>query len=151
MTSPNPADLDPRERNRLMINRIRAGEPQPYQEGRYVLRVASAPGHRTGEPRPWPIAVVQVSGQRYVCAPNRRRDWVRNLLAAGQCHLEGDDTPDHRAVLIEDDQAAKVVATYLGSLGRPSTMWPFPADAPVSEIARYAGEIAVFQLDPVDA
>jgi hypothetical protein len=151
VTSPNPADLDPHEHNRLMIGRLRASEAQPYQEGRYVLRVASAPGRRSGEPRPWPIAVVQVSGQRYVCAPNRERDWVHNLLATGQCQLEGDDPPGYRAVLIEDDQAAKVVATYLGTLERQTTMWPFPADAPVSEIARYTAEIAVFRLDSVAA
>ncbi|HWE89884.1 MAG TPA: nitroreductase family deazaflavin-dependent oxidoreductase [Pseudonocardiaceae bacterium] len=151
MTSPNPADLDPRERNQFMMRRIRSGEPQPYQEGRYVLRVVSAPGHRTGQPRPVPIAVVQVSGQRYLCAPNRRRDWVRNLLAAGACQIEGDEPAEHKAVLIEDDSAAKVVATYLGALGRLSAMWPFPSDAPEAEIAKYTNEIAVFRLDPVES
>jgi hypothetical protein len=142
--------MTPRERNAHMIDRIRGGDPDPYQEGRHVLRVVSVPGRVTGAPRPWPIAITQVDGRHYVSAPNRRRDWVRNLLAAGACHVERDERPERRAVLVEDDEAAVAVATYLGALGRPSTMWPFPSDAPAAEIRRHVGEIAVFRLDPVE-
>jgi hypothetical protein len=143
----NPADLNPRERNQFMMDKIRVGEPAPYQEGRYVLRVVSVPGRRTGQPRPWPIAIQLVAGDRYLCAPNRRRDWVRNLLAAGQCEIEGDPVPRHRAVLVEDGSAATVVHSYLSALGRPSAEWPFPSDAPESEIAKHVTEIAVFRLE----
>ena len=145
----NPADLEPQERNRFMMNKIRADGPAPYQEGRYVLRVVSVPGRKSGEPRPLPIAIPMVTGALYLCAPNRRRDWVRNLLAAGECEIEGDAAPRHRAVLVEDDTAAVAVRTYLSSLGRPSAEWPFPSDAPASEIAKHVGEIAVFRLEPI--
>jgi hypothetical protein len=37
-------------------------------------------------------------------------------------------------------------ATYLGQLRRPSSMWPFPTDAPVSTIREHIGSIAVFRL-----
>jgi len=148
----NPADLDPRDRNRFMLEKIRADGPAPYQESRYVLRVLSVPGRSSGQPRTLPIAVPMVEGERYLCAPNRRRDWVRNLLAAGgACEIEGDPEPRHRAVLVEDDSAAVAVSTYLTSLGRPSAEWPFPVDAPVPEIAEHLGEIAVFRLEPVPA
>ena len=109
----NPADLTPRERNRFMMDQIRAGDPAPYQEGRYALRVMSVPGRTTGEPRPLPIAVPMVAGERYLCAPNRHRDWVRNLLVAGECEIEGDPSPRQRAVLVENDTAATAVHTYL--------------------------------------
>jgi hypothetical protein len=130
-----------------MMARIRsAGSPDPYREGGYVLRVLSAPGRVTGQPRPWPIAVVQLLGQRYVCAPNRRRDWVLNLLAAGWCTVEGEDPARQAATLAAGDDAARAVAAYLAALGRQSTMWPFPSDAPVATIREHLDEIAVFGL-----
>lgn len=148
----NPADLAPQERNRFMIEKIRTEGPAPYQEDRYVLRVLSVPGRRTGEPRTLPIAVPMVAGERYLCAPNRRRDWVRNLLAAdGACEIEGDPEPRHRAVLVQDESGAVAVHAYLSSLGRQSPEWPFPSGAPVPEIARHLEEIAVFRLEPVAA
>lgn len=147
----NPADLDPQDRNRFMMNKIRADGPAPYQEGAYVLRVVSVAGRKTGEPRPLPIAVPVVAGERYLCAPNRRRDWVRNLLAAGECEIEGDPQPRHRAVLVEDDEAALAVHTYLSRLGRTSPEWPFPSGAPASQIAEHLTQIAVFRLQPVSA
>jgi hypothetical protein len=147
----NPAGLEHRERNRFMMSKIRTDGPAPYQEGRYVLRVISVPGRRSGEPRPLPIAVPMVAGERYLCAPNRRRDWVLNLLAAGECEIEGDPQPRQRAVLVEDDSAALAVHTYLASLGRPSAEWPFATDAPVPEIAEHLAEIAVFRLEPIAA
>jgi len=145
----NPAEPTPGEHNRLMMERVRAGDPAPYQEGQYVLRVMTVPGRKSGEPRSLPIAIPTVAGEHYLCGPNRRRDWVRNLLAAGECEIERDPLPRHRAVLIENDTAASAVHTYLAALGRPSTEWPFPSDAPVSEIATHVGEIAVFRLEPV--
>jgi hypothetical protein len=146
----NAADeVTPRERNKFMIARIRSADaPDPYREGGYVLRVLSVPGRVSGQPRSWPIAVVQLLGQRYICAPNRHRDWVRNLLAAGWCTVEGDDPARQTATLSQDDDAAQVVAAYLGALGRPSAMWPFPSDAPAATIREHLDEIAVFRLTP---
>jgi hypothetical protein len=144
----NPAELEPRQANQLMMSRIRAAPLVPYQEGGYVLRVAAAPGRVTGKLRPWPIAVSQLAGQRYVCAPNRRRDWVRNLLAAGECRIEGDPVDRYRAVLVEEPVGATVVANYLAALGRNTQHWPFPSGAAEDEIARYLTEIAVFRLNP---
>jgi hypothetical protein len=150
-TVTSPADMTPRQRNQSMLERIRSSEPAPYQDGGYVLRVLTVPGRRSGQPRSSPIAVVQYGGRHYLCAPNRRRDWVRNLLAAGWGLVEGDDPARHEAVLIESPEAAEVVASYLGVLNqrrRPSTEWPFPGDAPAAEIRAHLGEIAVFQLTP---
>lgn len=145
----NPADLEPRERNLFMMDKIRAAGNAPYQEARYVLRVVSVPGRTSGRPRPVPIAIQTVAGAHYLCAPNRRRDWVRNLLAAGECEVEGDPVPRQRAVLVEDDAAAEAVHAYLAALGRPSNEWPFPSDAPAAEIAGHVAEIAVFRLEPI--
>jgi hypothetical protein len=147
-TVSSPAEMTPRERNEFMLARLRSAEPEPYREGGYVLRVLSTPGRRTSQPRSWPIAVIQRDGQRYICGPNRQRDWVRNLLAAGWCTVEGDEPARHDVTLIESPEAADVVAGYLRALGRPSMMWPFPSDAPVAEIRPHLPEIAVFRLQP---
>jgi hypothetical protein len=146
----NPAEQDPQERNRLMLERIRSGEPVPYQEGGYVLRVLSVVGRTSGKPHHLPIAVPTVDGAHYLCGPNRRRDWVRNLLAAdGACEIEGEAEPRRRAVLVEDETAGVVVHTYLTVLGRQAPDWPFAPGSSGQEIATYAKEIAIFRLDPV--
>jgi deazaflavin-dependent oxidoreductase (nitroreductase family) len=146
----SPAEMTPRERNDAVLARIRGGPLQPHREGGYVLRVLSTPGRRTGEPRTWPIAVIQWQGEHYVCAPNRRRDWVRNLLAAGWCTVEGEQPDRYEARLVETREAAEAVAAYLGSLQRrsPSSQWPFPRDAPPGQVGQHLSEIAVFQLTP---
>jgi hypothetical protein len=122
--------------------------PQPYREGSYVLRVVQVPGRTSGQPRTFPIAVTQLSGQRYLCAPDRDRDWVRNLLAAGSCQVERDPVANHHAVLVDAEEATAAVATYLRKLDRPTTLWPFPADAPVTQIREHADRLAVFRLEP---
>jgi hypothetical protein len=140
--------MTPRQRNDAMLARIRSGPPQPYQDSGYVLRVLTVPGRKTGQARSWPIGVVQWQGHHYLCAPNRRRDWVRNLLASGWCTLEGDDPDRYDAQLIETPEAADVVSSYLRALGRPSTMWPFASDAPTEQIQQHLQEIAILQLTP---
>ena len=141
--------MTPHERNQFMIARIRSADARaPYREGGYVLRVLTVTGRATGQDRSWPIAVVQLREQRYLCAPNRRRDWVRNLLKAGWCTLEGDDPARQTATLTEEDEAAEAVAAYLGALGRTSQEWPFPGDAQAATIRQHLAQIAVFRLTP---
>ncbi|MGW5649119.1 MAB_1171c family putative transporter [Saccharopolyspora sp. NPDC003752] len=139
-------DTGLRQRNALMIGRIRAQRPAAYAERRYVLRVLAVRGRNTGETRTVPIAVTQLDGRRYVCSPHRRRDWVHNLLAAGQVEVERDEHPVYRAVLVEGHEAARVIHTYINALGT-STAWPFPPGAAVSEIRAHTGTTAVFRLE----
>ncbi|NJC71908.1 nitroreductase family deazaflavin-dependent oxidoreductase [Planosporangium thailandense] len=134
--------------NTAMVDRIRAAEPQPYAEECYVLRVVHVCGRHSGQLRTFPIAVTQLDCRRYLCAPHRGRDWVRNLLAAGNCRVERDPVPDHRAVLVDGDEAAPVVAAYLRKLDRPTNQWPFRPDAPVSEIRQHTDQLAIFRLEP---
>lgn len=60
--------------------------------------------------------------------------------------MEGDEPERQTATLTEDGAAAQAVAAYLSRLGRPSSMWPFPTDAPVATIREHLSEIAVFRL-----
>jgi deazaflavin-dependent oxidoreductase (nitroreductase family) len=57
---------------------LRAGVPLGYN-GLLTVR-----GRKTGEPRTAPIAIIDVSGRRWVWAPWGEVHWVQNLRAAGR-------------------------------------------------------------------
>jgi deazaflavin-dependent oxidoreductase (nitroreductase family) len=44
-------------------------------------------GRKSGLPRTTPVAIIEVSGRRWVWAPWGEVDWVRNLRAAGRATL----------------------------------------------------------------
>ena len=145
MSTPTQSEI--RLRNAGMLDKIRADAPKPHEEGRYVLRALTVPGRSSGLPHTVPMAVVQLDGLRYICAPDRQRDWVRNLLTAGRCELEGEPSAEHRVTLVEDGDAARAVHTYLAAMGRPSTAWPFPSDAAPHVIEQHTSTIAVFRIE----
>lgn len=135
---------------RAMLD-IRARPAEPYGEGRPVRRVIQVPGRRTGRIRPFGINVTQVAGGLYVCAPSRRRDWVRNLLAAGKCTVERDG-PDggdtvYTATLVEGPEAARALATYVPLTGYAHPELPFALDATAEEILPHTTTTGVFRLD----
>jgi hypothetical protein len=105
-------------------------------------------GRISGAARATAIAVPQLDDKRYLCGPNRSRDWVRNLLTAGTCRLAPDE-PEYRASLVDADEGAPVLDLYLGQLGRVSEEWPFEAAASLEEIAKNWDTMAVFRLETV--
>ena len=144
MTQPAP---DPRDVNAMMIARI-SGQPlQPYREGGYALRILEVRGRRTGQVHQVPIAVTQVSGQHYLSAPNRERQWVKNILASGECRIAG--VGPARAVLVEGEEAAGVIKIYLNVLDMPFATAAFPVDPgeSITRIAGYTHQTAVFRLE----
>ena len=64
--------------NPLMKRLIGAGFPA----GPNVLLTVR--GRKTGLPRTFPIAILELDGRRFVQSPYGEVDWVRNLRAAGQ-------------------------------------------------------------------
>jgi hypothetical protein len=142
------ASMSPAERTALMVERIKSMPAAPYTEGKYVLRIIEVFGRVSGAPRATPIAVMQLNDRRYLCAPNRRRDWVRNLLAAGSCTLAADE-PKYRVTLVDSAEGSPVLSSYLSQLSRVSEEWPFPGDASLAEIAEHADTTAVLRIDPL--
>ncbi|GLY83041.1 hypothetical protein [Actinoallomurus iriomotensis] len=140
------------ETARKMIDRLRAEPVEPYADGRPVPRVIDVVGRRSGEPRPFGVNVTALDGRLYVCSATRARDWVRNLVAAGRCRVERDgpggaDT-ERRPVMVEGNEAARVLATYLPQVEYRDPLLPFAPDAPVEEILPHVGRTAVLRLDP---
>jgi hypothetical protein len=97
------------------------------------------------------VNVTQVDGHLYACSATRERDWVRNLIAAGQCRIERDapdgDDSDRRPVLVAGREAATVLATYLPQAGYHDPALPFAVDAPLGEMERLAHLTAVVRFD----
>lgn len=155
MTSTPPGPPDLREINRQMVGRILGGDPQPYADGGYVLRVLRHTGRRSGATVEVPIAVVCESGQRYLVSPTRRRNWVRNLLADPVCEIASRDEVERRTATPLDghadaDEIAAVVGTYLARMDAPWALRQFPVgrDATADDIRAVAPQLAVFRLEP---
>lgn len=134
------------------IEDVRAAPVQPYREGTPSVRVVNVPGRRSGEPRPFGINVTMLDGRLYLCSAIRRRDWVRNLVAAGACTIER-DAPDgtdaaYTATLLEGPEAARALAVYLPQAGYVDPELPFAVDATVEEIVPHTASTTVFRLDP---
>jgi hypothetical protein len=134
-----------------MLTRLRSQPVEPYREGRPVPRVIEVAGRRSGVPRPFGVNVTAVDGRLYICSATRDRDWVRNLLAAGVCVVEGDgvDGANTRRtpVLVEGREGAVALSTYLPHVEYRDPQLPFAEDAPLEEIERQIHETAVFRLD----
>jgi hypothetical protein len=111
-------------------------------------------GRRSGQPRPFAVNVTQIRGKHYICSATRRRDWFRNLIAAGECVVERDD-PDGRdsrrvPAPVEGTEAVTALMAYLPNSGYADPELPFPVDAPAELIAPHTGATAVVRLDPAD-
>src|SRR5512133_1453844 len=50
-------------------------------------RLITVRGRKSGQPRITPLAVIEVSGRRWVWAPWGEVQWVRNLRAAGRATI----------------------------------------------------------------
>ena len=140
------ATMSPAQRSAMMIERVRSMPVAPYTEGGYVLRILEVAGRVSGEVRSTPIAVVQLNDRRYLCAPNHKRDWVRNLLAAGTCRLSPDEAA-YTVGLVGAEEGAPVLSRYLEQLGRVSEEWPFEKGAPIEDIAAHWDTMAVFRVE----
>ena len=81
-------------------------------------------GRKSGLPRTTPIAIIQVSGRRWVWSPWGEVNWVRNLRAAGEAELEiGATRRRMRAVELTPEEGAaffrNVIAPYVARLALP--------------------------------
>ncbi len=134
--------------NSMMIENILQMPVQPYQDGKAVYRVVEVPGRQSGQVRRTPLAVVQYAGKRYLIAPSRRRDWVHNLIASGECTLVAKDEQEQcRAELTLDDEAIALVRAYMAQLPDWALQqFPFSANASDEEMHAKAENFAVFRL-----
>jgi deazaflavin-dependent oxidoreductase (nitroreductase family) len=104
-----------RKSNPLTSRLMRAGLPM----GPNLLLTVR--GRSSGQPRTFPVAVVEVEGRRWVAGAYGDVQWTRNLRAAGEAELEAHGQKEHvRARELSRDEAAvwfrDVFQPYVGRL-----------------------------------
>ena len=78
-----------RKSNALASRLMRAGLPM----GPNLLLTVR--GRASGQPRTFPVAVVEVEGRRWVAGAYGDVQWTRNLRAAGEADLEAHGQKEH--------------------------------------------------------
>ena len=82
-------------------------------------RLVTIRGRKSGLPRTAAIAVIEVSGRRYVWAPWGEVHWVRNLRAAGRATIAmRGRTEDVRATELDPTERVALFRDTLGPLVR---------------------------------
>ena len=76
-------------------------------------------GRKTGLPRTTPLAIIEVSGRRWVWAPWGEVNWVRNLRAAGRATIAVRRRQEEvRAIELDPAQRVEFFRDVLGPLAR---------------------------------
>ena len=89
-------------------------------------RLVTIRGRKSGLPRTAAIAVIEVSGRRYVWAPWGEVHWVRNLRAAGRATIAmRGRTEDVRATELDPNERIGFFRDVLGPFARsiPFGVW----------------------------
>jgi deazaflavin-dependent oxidoreductase (nitroreductase family) len=84
------------------------------------------PGRKSGLPRTTPVAIIEVSGGRWVWAPWGEVHWVRNLRAAGRATVTvRRRNQDVRATELDPAERIEFFRDVLGPLARrmPFGVW----------------------------
>jgi deazaflavin-dependent oxidoreductase (nitroreductase family) len=118
------------------------------------MQLLTVPGRRSGQPRTFPIAVVPLTGGRYLIQAFRNAAWVANVRAAHTATLtRGRRTSTVRLVEVPVEQRRallrEVVETQPASAARRYVTNGL-ADAPTPDaVAAAADRIAVFRVEAV--
>ena len=82
-------------------------------------RLITIRGRKTGLPRTTPVAIIEVSGRRWVWAPWGEVNWVRNLRAAGRATITlRRHSEEIRATELDETQRVAFFRDVLGPLAR---------------------------------
>src|SRR5689334_6604945 len=93
-----------RKSNALASRLMRAGLPM----GPNLLLTVR--GRASGQPRTFPVAVVEVDGRRWIAGAYGDVQWTRNLRAAGEADLEAHGRMEH--VLARELSTAEATAWF---------------------------------------
>ena len=108
--------------NPLVIRALRLGIPM----GPNVLMTVR--GRRSGQPRTFPVAVLDVSGRRYLASPFGEVDWVRNLRVSGTATIgRGRRQDEVEAIELSSEAAAQVLEAGLRPILRVPALGPMIA------------------------
>jgi len=111
-------------------------------------------GRKSGLPRTNPVAIIEVSGRRWVWAPWGEVQWVRNLRAAGHATITvRHQTEQVRATELDPTQRVGFFRDTLGPLARgiPFGVWfiRIADQVDLDHPLEVAEGRAVFELHPL--
>jgi len=115
-------------------------------------RLVTIRGRASGLPRTTAIAVIEVSGRRWVWAPLGEVNWVRNLRAAGRAtiHQRGGQTEEVRATELGADERITffrdILAPFARSLPFGVTVIKLADGVDVTDAVKAAEGRRVFEL-----
>lgn len=116
-----------------------------------TMSLLTGPGRKSGTPRTTPVAVLELSGNRYIIAAYGVVDWVRNLRAAGGGTLtRGRRSEMIMVVEVSPEEAAPVLKE--GVTNGPSIIRPYfdaTSTSPLEDFEREAARHPVFQVREV--
>jgi deazaflavin-dependent oxidoreductase (nitroreductase family) len=118
-------------------------------------RLVTIRGRKTGLPRTTAIAVLEVSGRRWVWAPWGEVNWVRNLREAGRATIKqrSGQTEEVRATELDADERVEyfrdVLAPFARSLPFGVTFIKLVDGVDVTDPGRAAEGRRVFEVHPM--
>ncbi len=106
------------------------------------------PGRRTGRVVPFPVAIADVGGERYLVSMlGANVNWVRNLRAAGgQAVLRHGRTEHVRLEEVEPGDRAPILKRYLQVAPGARPHIPVDRRAPLADFGRIAADYPVFRI-----
>lgn len=118
-------------------------------------RLVTIRGRKSGLPRTTPVAVIEVSGRRWVWAPWGEVHWVRNLRAAGRATITVRGRREEvSATELDPTQRIEFFRDVLGPLARsiPFGVWfiRITDGVDVNHPLEAAEGRRVFELQPAD-
>ena len=134
--------------NSIMAWMLRRGVGPPF------LRLLTAPGRVSGQPRTTPVAPVHVDGHVWVVSPYGPVSWVRNVRATRRLELHrGRESQSYGAREVDAAEAVPVLRAYLSMPSARFVRGDFGVTARSSDEAIRAGapRHPVFALTPAEA
>jgi deazaflavin-dependent oxidoreductase (nitroreductase family) len=118
------------------------------------MQLLTVAGRRSGQPRTFPIAVLPLTGGRYIIQAYPKAAWVANARAADTVTLtRGRRSSTVRLVEVPVDERRpllrEVVATSPASVGNRYVTTGLADAATPDAVAAAASRIAVFRIEPV--
>jgi deazaflavin-dependent oxidoreductase (nitroreductase family) len=113
------------------------------------------PGRKTGRPRTTPVAIIEVSGRRWIWSPWGEVHWVRNLRAAGRATISVRRRDEHVSAteLEPADRLAfyrDVLLPYVRSLPLGMAFIRIVDGVDLADPVEAAAGRPVFELHPAD-
>lgn len=108
-------------------------------------------GRQSGKPIRFPLAMVEVKGERYLVSMlGAEANWVRNVkVAGGQARLYHGQTEEVHLTEIDASQRAPILKTYLRYAPGARPHIPVSKDAPLAAFAQVAALYPVFRVEVV--